>query len=66
MSRSYEAVEPRRVAFIGLGVMGYPLAGHLLRAGHSTTVYNRTPARAPAWVDEYGGRSVATAGTPRA
>jgi 3-hydroxyisobutyrate dehydrogenase len=60
MGRSYEAIEPRRVAFIGLGVMGYPMAEHLLRAGHLTTVYNRTPARAQAWVDEYGGRSAPT------
>ena len=36
----------QRVAFIGLGVMGYPMAGHLARAGHHVTVYNRTPAKA--------------------
>jgi 3-hydroxyisobutyrate dehydrogenase len=49
-----------RVAFIGLGVMGYPMAGHLARAGHDVTVYNRTPQKASQWVKEYGGRSAAT------
>lgn len=44
-----------KVAFIGLGVMGYPMAGHLVRAGHSVTVYNRTAGRAEAWLDEYAG-----------
>ncbi len=43
------------VAFIGLGVMGYPMAGHLSRAGYPTRVYNRTPARADAWKAEYAG-----------
>ena len=42
-------------AFVGLGVMGYPMAGHLQVAGHPTTVYNRTTTRADAWVDEHGG-----------
>jgi len=51
------------VAFLGLGVMGYPMAGHLMRAGHDVTVYNRTATKAAAWRDEYGG---ATARTPRA
>lgn len=50
----------RRVAFLGLGVMGYPMAGHLARAGHDVTVYNRTGSRAEAWVEEHGGRAVAT------
>jgi 3-hydroxyisobutyrate dehydrogenase len=49
-----------RVAFIGLGVMGYPMAGHLARAGHEVTVYNRTRARAQAWTGEYAGKSAAT------
>ena len=49
-----------RVAFIGLGVMGYPMAGHLVRAGHDVTVYNRTRAKADAWVAEHGGRSAST------
>ena len=44
-----------KVAFIGLGVMGYPMAGHLARAGHSVTVFNRTRSRAERWVAEYGG-----------
>ena len=53
-NRSYEPTAPRRVAFLGLGVMGHPMAGHLVRAGHSVTVYNRTPAKSQAWVVEYG------------
>ncbi|MCU0908346.1 MAG: NAD(P)-dependent oxidoreductase [Rhodobacteraceae bacterium] len=52
-----------RVAFLGLGVMGYPMAGHLAAAGHDVTVYNRTAARAGAWVAQHGGRA---ATTPRA
>jgi len=44
-----------KVAFIGLGVMGYPMAGHLARAGHDVTVYNRTVAKAEKWVSEHGG-----------
>jgi 3-hydroxyisobutyrate dehydrogenase len=50
-----------KTAFIGLGVMGYPMAGHLKKAGHDVTVYNRSPARAAKWAAEYGG---ATAPTP--
>src|SRR5947209_8378366 len=46
-----------RVAFIGLGVMGYSMAGHLSRTGHDVAVYNRTAGRAQRWVGEYGGRS---------
>jgi 3-hydroxyisobutyrate dehydrogenase-like beta-hydroxyacid dehydrogenase len=49
-----------RTAFIGLGVMGYPMAGHLAAAGHDTIVFNRTVGKALAWVDEFGGRSAAT------
>jgi 3-hydroxyisobutyrate dehydrogenase len=49
-----------RAAFLGLGVMGYPMAGHLLRAGHELTVYNRSPDKAARWVEEYGGRSAPT------
>ncbi len=64
--RSYEPTPPRRVAFLGLGVMGYPMAGHLARAGHDVTVYNRTAAKAEAWVAEYGGRQARdTARPPR-
>ncbi len=44
-----------KVAFLGLGVMGYPMAGHLARAGHDVTVYNRSEAKANAWVAAYGG-----------
>ena len=44
-----------KTAFIGLGVMGYPMAGHLVKAGHDVTVYNRTTSKAEAWVKEYGG-----------
>ena len=51
-----------KVAFIGLGVMGYHMAGHLKSGGHDVTVYNRTAAKAEAWVDEHGG---ASAPTPR-
>jgi 3-hydroxyisobutyrate dehydrogenase len=59
-TRTYDSVPARRVAFLGLGVMGYPMAGHLARAGHQVTVYNRTAAKAAAWVAEYGGRSAPT------
>ncbi|MCA0243869.1 MAG: NAD(P)-dependent oxidoreductase [Proteobacteria bacterium] len=59
-TRTYEPQSPRRVAFLGLGVMGHPMAGHLARAGHRVTVYNRTAAKAEAWVREYGGASAAT------
>jgi 3-hydroxyisobutyrate dehydrogenase len=44
-----------RVAFLGLGVMGYSMAGHLARAGHVVTVYNRTRAKSERWIGEYGG-----------
>ena len=47
-------------AFVGLGVMGYPMAGHLATAGHQVTVFNRTSARADAWVAEHGGASAPT------
>jgi 3-hydroxyisobutyrate dehydrogenase-like beta-hydroxyacid dehydrogenase len=59
-SRTYDAVPARRVAFLGLGVMGYPMAGHLARAGHTVTVYNRTTAKAEAWAAAEGGRFAAT------
>ena len=61
-TRTYEPIEPRQVAFLGLGVMGHPMAGHLARAGHGVTVYNRTSSKAQAWAETYGG---ATATTPR-
>lgn len=50
----------RTCAFIGLGVMGYPMAGHLQQNGFNTTVYNRTTAKAEQWVQEYGGQSALT------
>lgn len=59
-ARDYETQTPQRVAFLGLGVMGFPMAGHLAKAGHDVTVYNRTPAKAQVWVDEFGGKSAAT------
>ena len=51
-----------KVAFLGLGVMGYPMARHLAAGGHEVTVYNRTAAKAAQWVSEHGGKS---AGTPK-
>jgi len=59
-TRSYDATAAKRVAFIGLGVMGFPMAGHLARAGHTVTVYNRSAAKADAWVKEFGGNSAPT------
>jgi 3-hydroxyisobutyrate dehydrogenase len=59
-TRSYDPVPARRVAFLGLGVMGHPMAGHLARAGHAVTVYNRTATKAEAWVAQHGGASAAT------
>ena len=49
-----------RVAFLGLGVMGFPMAGHLAAAGHAVSVYNRTPAKAAAWVGQHEGTAAAT------
>ncbi|WP_293449725.1 NAD(P)-dependent oxidoreductase [Planktotalea sp.] len=49
-----------KCAFLGLGVMGYPMAGHLAKAGHEVTVYNRTGAKAKAWADAHGGASALT------
>ena len=51
--KTYESTSSRNVAFIGLGVMGYPMAGHLALAGHSVTVYNRTAAKSAAWCEEF-------------
>ena len=62
-SKSYEASTPTKVAFIGLGVMGYPMAGHLALAGHHVTVYNRNPAKATDWCAEFPKQ--ASAPTPR-
>ena len=59
-SKTYEPSTPTKVAFIGLGVMGQPMAGHLATAGHNVTVYNRNTQKARAWVKEFGGRACAT------
>ena len=59
-TKTYDSVPPRRVAFLGLGVMGHPMAGHLARAGHRVTVYNRSPAKAEDWQAQYGGERAAT------
>jgi len=63
-AKTYTPATPHKVAFLGLGVMGYPMAGHLARAGHHVTVYNRTPAKSEAWVAEFGAAH-AHAATPR-
>jgi len=60
MTRTYDPIPSRGVAFLGLGVMGYPMAGHLAAAGHKVTVYNRTAAKAAEWVKTHGGASAAT------
>jgi 3-hydroxyisobutyrate dehydrogenase-like beta-hydroxyacid dehydrogenase len=60
--KSYESTAPRKVAFLGLGVMGFPMAGHLALAGHDVVVYNRSAAKAKAWAEEFKGT---TAATPR-
>jgi 3-hydroxyisobutyrate dehydrogenase len=53
-----------KVAFLGLGIMGFPMAGHLVaKGGHEVTVFNRTPAKAKAWAEKFGGK---TAATPKA
>jgi 3-hydroxyisobutyrate dehydrogenase len=49
-----------KIAFLGLGVMGYPMAGHLARSGHELVVYNRSREKARAWLDEYPGRAAET------
>ena len=63
MAKTYEQTPSKKVAFLGLGVMGGPMAGHLAGAGHQVTVYNRTAAKGRAWVDKHGGKM---APTPRA
>ena len=57
-------MDSKKVAFIGLGVMGFPMAGHLARAGHTMTVYNRSAAKARQWTEKYG--SATAARTPAA
>ncbi len=61
-AKTYEAATATSVAFIGLGFMGYPMAGHLALAGHRVTVYNRNPAKAQAWCAEFPGQH--SAATP--
>jgi 3-hydroxyisobutyrate dehydrogenase len=58
--RDYDTVLPRRLGFVGLGTMGFPMAGHLARAGHRVAAFNRTAAKAQQWAAEFGGRAVAT------
>ena len=65
-NKTYEPTPARRVAFLGLGVMGYPMAGHLARAGHQVTVYNRTASKSIAWHAEFSGAGgLKHAETPR-
>jgi 3-hydroxyisobutyrate dehydrogenase len=54
-TKTYEPATPHKVAFLGLGVMGYPMAGHLAQAGHQVTVYNRTAAKSEAFCTEFAG-----------
>ena len=61
-TKTYEPCAARRVAFIGLGVMGFPMAAHLAQAGHQVSAYNRTAAKAQQWQSAFGGRA---ANTPR-
>jgi len=58
--KTYDPTPARKSAFLGLGVMGHPMAGHLARAGHEVCVFNRTAPKAQAWTREYGGRSAPT------
>jgi 3-hydroxyisobutyrate dehydrogenase len=58
--KTYAPITSHRVAFLGLGVMGAPMAAHLKRAGHQVTVYNRTASKAQAWAAEFGGAHAAT------
>jgi 3-hydroxyisobutyrate dehydrogenase len=66
-AKTYESTTPATVAFLGLGVMGYPMAGHMATVGHSVTVYNRSSAKAEAWLAEFKNTagSHASGKTPR-
>ncbi len=65
-ARAYDPTPSLQVAFVGLGVMGYPMAGHLALAGHKVTVYNRNPAKAAAWCAEYAATAgPSSAATPK-
>ena len=55
-----QTITSKRIAFLGLGVMGFPMAGHLARAGHNVTVYNRTPNKSKQWIEEYAGHIALT------
>ena len=59
-TKSYEPSPSRKAAFLGLGVMGYPMAGHLALAGHQVTAYNRSAAKSSAWATEFKGKSAPT------
>ncbi len=59
-ARPYDSVPQAQVAYLGLGVMGFPMAGHLAASGHQVTVYNRTYAKAEAWAQEFGGKAART------
>ena len=64
--KTYESAPSTHVAFIGMGVMGYPMAGHLASAGHAVTVYNRSVAKSQAWVAEFAkSKAPKSALTPR-
>jgi 3-hydroxyisobutyrate dehydrogenase/2-hydroxy-3-oxopropionate reductase len=58
--KTYESAPARQVAFLGLGVMGFPMAGHLSLAGHDVRVYNRSGEKAKSWMSEFKGSSAAT------
>ena len=60
LNKHYESSVPSKVAFLGLGVMGYPMAGHLAMAGHDVTVYNRSAPKAQAWKHEFNNASAAS------
>ena len=60
MTQGLDNCEFSKAAFIGLGVMGHPMAGHLAKNGFEVTVYNRTDSKAKKWVQEYGGKSAPT------
>ena len=65
-TKTYEPSSPRKVAFLGLGVMGYPMAGHLALAGHQVTVYNRSAAKSASWCAEFASSTApASAESPR-
>jgi 3-hydroxyisobutyrate dehydrogenase len=59
-AKTYESTSPRKVAFLGLGVMGFPMAGHLALAGQDVVVFNRSAAKAQAWTGEFKGKSAPT------